>query len=304
MCIASTRRASRPSSAAAVAAAAKCGRDSSGRPDERSSRPRSSETRAATSPSGTASWSSTAWPSSYRPCRPSARATWVSSTSRVRPSATSAASRRRCSEPAGSSKLHSEIGSVIRPSCLNLPVLRCLLGCDGHSRRRPMTAPDPGFGEFMAARWAPLYRTAYLLTGDRHEAEDLLQGALARTCARWGSIRDKGAADGYVRRAMLHAASRGWRRRDRELVTDAPPDRGHLGGLDVRADHVALWEEIRKLPPRMRATLVLRYVEDLSEAATAHELGCSVGAVKSQTHHALKRLRAALPDLQLAEEKS
>ena len=79
---------------------------------------------------------------------------------------------------------------------------------------------------------------------------------------------------------------------------------GHFGGLDVRADHLVLWAEIRKLPPRMRATLVLRYVEDLTEAATAHELGCSVGAVKSQTHHALKRLRAALPDLQLAEEKS
>lgn len=165
-------------------------------------------------------------------------------------------------------------------------------------------APDLAFDDFMAARWGPLYRTAFLLTGDRHEAEDLLQGALARTCARWGAIRDKGAADAYVRRAMVHAASRGWRRRDREVVTDELPDRGHPGGLDVRADHLALWAEIRRLPPRMRAALVLRYVEDLTEEAAARELGCSVGTVKSQTHHALKRLRAALPDLELAEEKS
>lgn len=165
-------------------------------------------------------------------------------------------------------------------------------------------APDLAFDDFMAARWAPLYRTAYLLTGDRHDAEDLLQGALARTCVRWDSIRDKGAADAYVRRAMVHAASRGWRRRDREVVTDDLPDAGHLGGLDVRADHLALWVEIRRLPPRMRAALVLRYVEDLTEEAAARELGCSIGTVKSQTHHALKRLRAALPDLQLAEEKS
>lgn len=166
-----------------------------------------------------------------------------------------------------------------------------------------MTA-DLAFDDFMAARWAPLYRTAYLLTGDRHDAEDLLQGALARTCVRWDSIRDKGAADAYVRRAMVHAASRGWRRRGRELPTDELPDAGHAGGLDVRADHLALWAEVRRLPPRMRAVLVLRYVEDLSEAATAVELGCSAGTVKSQTHHALKRLRAALPDLQLAEETS
>lgn len=167
-----------------------------------------------------------------------------------------------------------------------------------------MAGPEIEFSEFMAARWAPLYRTAYLLTGDRHEAEDLLQGALARTCVRWSGIRDKRAADAYVRRAMVHQMSRQWRHRQREVVTDDLPDAGHGGGLDVRADHLALWEEIRKLPPRMRATLVLRYVEDLTAEATARELGCSVGSVKSQTHHAIKRLRAALPALELAQEMS
>lgn len=166
-----------------------------------------------------------------------------------------------------------------------------------------MAGPEIEFSEFMAARWAPLYRTAYLLTGDRHEAEDLLQGALARTCVRWEGIRDKRAADAYVRRAMVNQMSRQWRHRGREIPTDELPDRGHAGGLDVRADHLALWEQIRRLPQRMRAKM-LRYVEDLSAEATARELGCSVGSVKSQTHHAIRRLRAALPDLQLAEEMS
>lgn len=160
------------------------------------------------------------------------------------------------------------------------------------------------FGEFMAARWAPLYRTAYLLTGRREEAEDLLQSALARTCVRWDRIRDKRAAEAYVRKAMLHQMSRQWRTRRREQPTDQLPDSGHDGGLALSADHLDLWAEIRKLPPRMRATLVLRYVEDLSEADTAAELGCSVGSVKSQTHHALKRLRAALPDLELSTKET
>jgi RNA polymerase sigma-70 factor (sigma-E family) len=158
---------------------------------------------------------------------------------------------------------------------------------------------EPTFAEFMAARWAPLYRTAYLLAGTAHDAEELLQSAMTRTCLKWDSIRDKGAADAYVRRAMLHTMSSRWRRPRLEVVTDEVPDRGHAGGLDVRADHLALWAEIRRLPPRMRATLVLRYLEDLTEEQTAAELGVSVGSVKSQTHHALRRLRAALPDLEL-----
>lgn len=162
-----------------------------------------------------------------------------------------------------------------------------------------MTGSELTFSEFMAARWTTLFRTAHLLTGDQHEAEELLQAALARTCVRWSSIREKGAADAYVRRAMVHQMTSRWRRPRRELATGELPDRGHGGGLDVRADHLALWEEIRRLPPRMRATLVLRYLEDLTVEATARELGVSVGSVKSQTHHALKRLRAALPDLEL-----
>jgi RNA polymerase sigma factor (sigma-70 family) len=98
---------------------------------------------------------------------------------------------------------------------------------------------------------------------------------------------------------MVHQMTSRWRRPRREYATDELPDHGHGGGLDLRADHLALWAEIRRLPPRMRATLVLRYFEDLTEEATARELGVSVGSVKSQTHHAIRRLRAALPDLEL-----
>lgn len=164
-----------------------------------------------------------------------------------------------------------------------------------------MTHPELGFEEFMAARWSALFRTAYLLTGDRHDAEDLLQTALARTCVRWSSIRDKGAADAYVRTAMARQAQHGWRRRGRELVTDELPDGGH-DHLALRADHLALWAEVRRLPPRMRAVIVLRFFEDLSVVETARELGCSDGAVKSQTHHALKRLRSVVPALELTQE--
>jgi RNA polymerase sigma-70 factor (sigma-E family) len=152
------------------------------------------------------------------------------------------------------------------------------------------------FGEFVRARWSALFRTAYLLAGSRPEAEDLVQDALARTCVRWGSIRDKRAADAYVRRIMVHQASRGWRRNRRERASAELPDSGHDGGIESHETHLDLSKRIQALPPHMRAVLVLRYYEDLSEADTARELGCSVGAVKSQAHRAIKRLRAALGD--------
>jgi RNA polymerase sigma-70 factor (sigma-E family) len=152
------------------------------------------------------------------------------------------------------------------------------------------------FSEFMHARWGALFRVAYLLAGSHHEAEDLLQNALAKTCVRWRSIRDKSGADAYVRRIMVRDAGRTWRRQRRERVSDELPDTGHDGGFVRREVHLDLWPQIQALPPRMRAVLVLRYYEDLSEADTARELGCSVGSVKSQAHHAIKRLRAALGD--------
>lgn len=153
---------------------------------------------------------------------------------------------------------------------------------------------EVAFSEFMAARWGSLYRTAYLLTGDRHEAEDLLQTALANTYVAWPRIRAREAVDAYVRRAMVNQAGRVWRKRNRATLTDDVPDPGHDGGLAGYAESATLWRAVTELPPRMRAVLVLRYYEDLTEAETAATLGCSVGAVKSQSHHALKRLRSVI----------
>ena len=99
-----------------------------------------------------------------------------------------------------------------------------------------MAETELGFEEFMAARWRPLFRTAFLLTGDRHDAEDLLQNALARTCVRWDGIRDKAAADAYVRRTMLNLAQRQRKRRGREVSTTDLPEPSH-DHLAVRADH-------------------------------------------------------------------
>ena len=159
---------------------------------------------------------------------------------------------------------------------------------------------EVAFGDFMAARWTALFRTAYLITGNRHEAEDLLQTSLAKTFVSWRRVRDKGAADAYVRRVMVNTAASRWRSGRHEQATDVLPDAGHDGGVESATTQVVLWQRISELPPRMRATLVLRYYEDLTEAETAREMGCSVGAVKSQTHHALKRLRSSLGDEMLA----
>lgn len=105
----------------------------------------------------------------------------------------------------------------------------------------------------MTARWGALFRTAYLLTGNQHHAEELLQDALARTCVKWAGIRDKGAADAYVRRILAHEATKVWRRRGRERLTDEAPEPSHDGGVESHELRLDLWHEIQQLPPRMRA---------------------------------------------------
>ncbi len=156
-----------------------------------------------------------------------------------------------------------------------------------------MAAPTD-FTEFMRARWSALYRTAYLLTGDPHDAEELLQDAMARTCVKWRGIRDKGAADGYVRRILVHEASKGWRRRKHERPAEHLPEVPHAGGLGGLEQQADVWRQVEALPPRQRAVIVLRYYEDLSEADIASALGCSRGTVKSQAHLALRRLRTTM----------
>jgi RNA polymerase sigma-70 factor (sigma-E family) len=154
-----------------------------------------------------------------------------------------------------------------------------------------------GFDEFVLAQRSALSRTAYFLAaGVGPDAEDLLQEALTRTAARWPRVRAQGDPTAYVRMVMLNQVRTSWRRQRvlRLVPVAAPPEPrpgpAHETGTDlIRA--------LRALPPRQRAALYLRYLEDHSEAETARLLGCSVGTVKSQTHAALRRLRELAPHL-------
>ena len=149
------------------------------------------------------------------------------------------------------------------------------------------------FRAYVAGRSPALLRTAYLLTGHRGDAEDLLQTALAKTYLAWDRIREREALDGYVRRVMVNTQTSRWRRRKvAEYPTDALPERrSERDATDDLALHDALWTALAGLPKRQRAMVVLRYYEDLSEAETAAVLGVSVGTVKSTTSRALAKLR-------------
>ncbi|MGH8889737.1 MAG: SigE family RNA polymerase sigma factor [Acidothermaceae bacterium] len=150
------------------------------------------------------------------------------------------------------------------------------------------------FRSYVAARSPALLRMAYLLTGSRVDAEDLLQAALAKTYLSWESIRDRDSVDAYVRKVMVNTRTSWWRRRRHvaETMTDDVPERPSTADPTTQVVmHDALWAALADLPTRQRATVVLRYYEDLSEAETAAVLGVSVGTVKSTTARALAKLR-------------
>jgi len=156
-------------------------------------------------------------------------------------------------------------------------------------------ASGEDFQAFVERQWAPLMRTAYLLTGDRGHAEDLVQAALEKTHRRWDRVARMESPAAYVRRTMVNTAV-SWRRRRRVsevplLPGDGPHADDPYGRIDQRQQVLAV---LRELPPKMRAVLVLRYFEDLSEADTADALGCSIGTVKSQTSRGLERLRGRM----------
>jgi RNA polymerase sigma-70 factor (sigma-E family) len=154
------------------------------------------------------------------------------------------------------------------------------------------SADHADFGDYVASRSAVLLRMAFLLTGHRADAEDLVQVALAKTYVAWHRIQDRRAVDGYVRRAMVNTHISWWRqRRLEEYPTEHVPEQAvddHSGDSEV---HDALCRALRRLPPRMRAAIVLRYFEDLSEAEIAGLLGVSVGTVKSTLSRAVAKLR-------------
>jgi RNA polymerase sigma-70 factor (sigma-E family) len=154
---------------------------------------------------------------------------------------------------------------------------------------------DAAFTAFLAARGPALLRTAYLLTGDRQTGEDLFQTALAKTYVAWPRIRDKAGVEAYARRTMVTTHTSWWRRHWRgETPTEHLPERAAADPTAEHDERDRLWRHLQVLTERQRAVVVLRFYEDLGEAETAALLGCSRGAVKSHTHRALNRLRAAL----------
>jgi RNA polymerase sigma-70 factor (sigma-E family) len=155
-------------------------------------------------------------------------------------------------------------------------------------------ADDEDFRVFATTRSPALLRTAYLLTGDRGLAEDLLQDTLTRAYRHWGRIRKAGSPEAYVRTIMLNERRSRWRRRSSTELVGEVPDRPTADGTTAFAERDELWRAVLEMPPRTRAVLVLRYWEDLSEADTARLLGCSVGSVKSQASRGLRRLQALL----------
>ena len=168
-------------------------------------------------------------------------------------------------------------------------------GTAGPTTGVEVTAPratDATFEEFVAARGRALWRTAWLLTGDAHRAEDLVQTALLKCWRRWGSIERHEAAEAYVRRALITTYTDWWRRR---WTSERPSELPDVPAVedpvaDQRRDLVAA---LAGLPRGQRAVVVLRYFEDLTEAQTAAVLGVSVGTVKSQTSRAMATLRSS-----------
>jgi RNA polymerase sigma-70 factor (sigma-E family) len=156
----------------------------------------------------------------------------------------------------------------------------------------PGARSEQDFRAFVELRWTALVRFGYLLTGDWGAAEDLTQAALERTWHRWRHVRND-RPEHYVKAAMANQMRSRWRLRRPEptTVAEVAEHKPHEGHGDQHALRDALWQELLRLPPRMRAVVVLRVWEDLSEAETARLLGMSTGSVKSQMSRAMARLR-------------
>jgi RNA polymerase sigma-70 factor (sigma-E family) len=154
-------------------------------------------------------------------------------------------------------------------------------------------ADEEDFRAFVASRSSALLSFAHVLTGDRRDAEDLVQTALASTALGWHRLRRKDNPEGYVRRAIVRTHLNVVRRRLwRERPTADLPERPDPAPAETEVDERdAMWQLLGTLPPRQRAVLVLRFYEDLSEADIAEVMGCSRGTVKSQAAKALERLR-------------
>ena len=156
-----------------------------------------------------------------------------------------------------------------------------------------MDAREAEFNDFVASRSGVLLRTAYLLTGDHHHAEDLLQVALVEAARRWEKLDEPEA---YVRRVLYTRNISRWRKRHLDEVSLLDHDRAATAPADPDL-RLTLEQALARLTVKQRTILVLRYFEDLTEDQTGRALGISRGTVKSVTRQAFDRLRARAPEL-------
>jgi RNA polymerase sigma-70 factor (sigma-E family) len=174
----------------------------------------------------------------------------------------------------------------------------------GPAARSPVTGTmTDDFDSFFRVRAPALLRTAYLLTGDRHLAEDLVQAALARTYRSWRRLTDGGNPEAYVWRVMYNLQVSVWRRRRvaETMPGDLPERRDDADHAQAAVERMVLRRALQSLPVRQRAVIVLRYFEDRSEAEIAEILNCRVGTVKSHTRRGLDRPRGLMPEIDLSE---
>jgi len=155
---------------------------------------------------------------------------------------------------------------------------------------------EEDFRRFVIDSRQRLVRTAYVLTGDYARAEDLVQTALVRTYRAWHRIERRDVPEHYARRIVVHLHAAWWRRiaHRSERPVAFVPEVAEADGTEAVDRRDQVWRAVLTLPPRMRAIIVLRFLEDLKETETAEVLGCSVGTVKSQTSRALAKLRSQL----------
>ncbi|MEU0358089.1 SigE family RNA polymerase sigma factor [Streptomyces cyaneofuscatus] len=161
---------------------------------------------------------------------------------------------------------------------------------------RKQQAGDGEFHDFVVGRWPRLMRTAFLLTGEQHAAEDLVQSTLEQVYVVWHRVAVADAPEAYVRRVMINAHAR---RKLREFLMPRSGDAGLAHEVADTGDRIAQAEDrhtllkaLVELPARQREAVVLRYWEDLTETQTAEAMGCSVGTVKSNTAKGIAKLRA------------
>ena len=151
---------------------------------------------------------------------------------------------------------------------------------------------DAAFRDYVLTRGTALLRVATMLTGNRADAEDLVQAALAKTYLAWDKINDRAALDAYVRRAMVNTHISWWRRRKfEEYPTDELPDQVIPDYARESDTAEVVRRALDRLPDRMRATVMLRYFDDMTEPEIAEALGVSLGTVKSTVSRAVARLR-------------